>query len=61
VLEGARKTINKYKPTIFLATHGAEKDHICREIFEELEYDVVSIKGFDDELLARPRTSRSEN
>lgn len=54
VIEGATKTIKKYKPEIFLATHGIEKDQICREQLENLNYKIYSIPGFYDEIYATP-------
>lgn len=52
VIEGALRTIMQYKPEIFLATHGIEKDKICREQLKKIKYKLHSIPGFDDEIHA---------
>ena len=54
VIEGARNTIQKYKPEIFLATHGIEKDQICTKQLHDLNYKIIPIPGFDDEIYAIP-------
>jgi FkbM family methyltransferase len=54
VIEGARKTITQYKPEIFLATHGIEKDQNCREQLKSMKYKIIPIPGFDDEIYAIP-------
>jgi len=54
VIQGAQKTITEYKPEIFLATHGLEKDQICRKQLKDLKYKIRSIPGFDDEIVAIP-------
>ena len=55
VVEGARQTLSKFKPVIFLATHGYEIDQICRQQLEQLNYNVNNIKGYGDELYCVPK------
>jgi FkbM family methyltransferase len=57
-LEGFQQTITKYRPTIFLATHGAELHKACLEFFIKCDYGLESLtsKSFEltDEVLASP-------
>jgi FkbM family methyltransferase len=57
-LEGFQQTIARHRPTIFLATHGAESHKACLEFFIKCDYYLESLtsKSFEssDELLASP-------
>lgn len=53
VLEGAQKTLKKYQPSIFLATHGDDINRNCREQLEKLGYTIQKIDNQEDELLAQ--------
>jgi len=63
VLAGARLTIEKHQPKIFLATHGAAQHEGCCEFLRSLRYRLESIDGrlVDecDELIALPNNDRS--
>ncbi|MCX6382427.1 MAG: FkbM family methyltransferase [Armatimonadetes bacterium] len=57
-LKGASKTVGKYRPTIIVATHGAETHEFCIEFLTNLGYTLQhlnpnAIKG-DREILATP-------
>jgi FkbM family methyltransferase len=54
VIEGGKKTLTTYKPNIFLATHGYEIDQICRNQLKDLNYKLMNIPGYDDEIYAIP-------
>lgn len=61
VLAGAKETLRKHQPIIFLATHGEEVRRRCLKSLEELGYDVAPLDGeadAADEHLARPRAGR---
>lgn len=55
-LQGARSTLARYRPTIFLATHGAPVHAQCCGLLQELGYTLTSRSGENvaatDELLA---------
>jgi FkbM family methyltransferase len=58
-LIGTRQTLRKYRPTIVLATHGAEVHGRCCELLKDLGYEVTSLSkdkdvNASDELIARP-------
>ena len=55
VLEGAQRTLEEYRPEIFLATHGSEIDTNCRQQLEKINYNVSKISGYDDELYCVPK------
>jgi FkbM family methyltransferase len=44
VLEGARATLQRSKPTIFLATHGAQVEAECLKLLAELGYGCTQIE-----------------
>jgi len=57
VLAGARSTIMRAHPTIFLATHGSDVDARCVELLASMNYQVNTIPGDTPEwreLVARP-------
>jgi FkbM family methyltransferase len=58
VLQGALETLRKYKPTLFLSTHGPAPHAACRRLLTELNYRLAPIIGQDiettTELLCRP-------
>jgi FkbM family methyltransferase len=62
VLEGARRTLSRYRPTILLATHGREQERRCAEILTGLGYEFSYLDGSratgenltSDELVATP-------
>jgi len=43
VIEGARKTLQKFRPVIFLSTHGQDVHQACCERLRELGYDLAPI------------------
>jgi len=55
-LRGARRTLNQYRPTVFLATHGERVHAECCRILTELRYRLASLDalpvGESRELLA---------
>jgi len=55
-LRGARGILQAHRPTIFLATHGADVHKECRSILETAGYEVRALRGSDidstDELIA---------
>lgn len=56
-LLGARDCFEKFRPTLFLATHGAEVDAQCRKLLRSWNYDVreVGVQSADrGDLIARP-------
>ena len=59
-LQGMRKTLQTYRPTIFLATHSAELHRQSLEFLRALGYAVSPLTGPDvsqtDELVAHPST-----
>lgn len=62
VLEGARETIQRARPFIFLSTHGADIHQRCCELLSGLDYALQPIIGFDvattSELLCVPKPRR---
>ncbi len=58
VLKGGAEVLSRYKPTIFLATHGKQVHWECCRFLGELGYDLTPIGGRAletcDELVARP-------
>lgn len=50
VIEGAQRTLEEYRPEIFLAIHGYEIDQICRRQLENLNYKLTNVPGYDDEI-----------
>lgn len=51
VLEGARETLQKHGPDIFLATHGARLEERCVRILGELDYRIR--QPWENEIVAR--------
>lgn len=53
-LLGARKTLERFSPTIFVATHSASLHKMCSEFLRDLRYETAPIEGspFEDELIA---------
>ncbi len=54
-LLGARECFERYKPTLFLATHGQEVHEQCCGLLKSWGYELSSIGTDDAELLAVPR------
>lgn len=48
-LAGARATLQRSHPTIFLATHGAERQRACRRLLEGIGYGIEPIDATDVE------------
>ncbi|HEX8433225.1 MAG TPA: FkbM family methyltransferase [Longimicrobium sp.] len=59
VLEGARDTLARYRPVIFLSTHGAEVHRACLAFMAGAGYECRAVLGDDventSELLCTPR------
>ncbi len=58
-LLGAQNCFHKFRPTLFLATHGAEVNARCRTLLASWNYDVrdVGVPSADrGDLVARPRS-----
>lgn len=55
VLEGARQTLARHRPTILLATHGKEQERQCVTVLQNLEYGFSYLDGSpaDSENLSR--------
>jgi FkbM family methyltransferase len=52
-LAGSEKTLQKYRPLVFLATH-SEAIHLrCVEMLKSLDYEITLLKH--DEIIAKPR------
>jgi FkbM family methyltransferase len=45
VLNGARQTLSKYRPTIFLSTHGRDVHQRCCQLLELAGYTIEAIGG----------------
>jgi FkbM family methyltransferase len=58
VLKGARETLMRCRPVIFLSTHGHAVHNACCWLLAELDYKLEPIRGNDiqtsSELLCRP-------
>lgn len=52
-LAGMARVIRRHRPTIFLATHGAEVHRHCLALLASSDYSVREL-GSPDELLATP-------
>lgn len=48
VLAGAKNTLKKFSPTLFLATHGSDIYYECVEVLEELGYNLKLIDHKDE-------------
>ncbi|MFZ3211418.1 MAG: FkbM family methyltransferase [Terriglobales bacterium] len=44
-LTGARDTLSRYRPGIFLATHGPEVHGRCRELLTSIGYNLTALDG----------------
>lgn len=55
VLQGARETLRSARPRIIVSTHSADLHEECTSILRTANYDVVSLPGFEHELLGYPR------
>lgn len=57
-LEGARRVLERWRPVVFLATHGPELHARCCELLRQARYALASLDGRSvestDELLATP-------
>lgn len=49
VLEGARETLARHRPILFLSTHGAEVHRACLAFLRGLDYELKPILGGDVE------------
>lgn len=58
-LRGARQCLIDHHPMIFLATHGPEVHKECTEFLAGLGYEIRSISGHDDELIATHPRARN--
>lgn len=47
VLQGAQATLRKYRPIIFLSTHGSRKHASCCQLLAEMNYRMDAIAGGD--------------
>lgn len=63
VLQGARTTLRRFRPILFIALHGEEQRRACREILQSLDYRVCDLDGRElsdqagtDEVSAWPAT-----
>jgi FkbM family methyltransferase len=58
-LRGCARTIQSYRPIIFLATHGQENHDACLKLLAEWKYEAASLDDRpaedSDEFIARPR------
>lgn len=58
VLEGAKQTLQTFRPVIFLATHGKDLHQTCCRMLREWGYWLAPLQGSSleasDEVLARP-------
>lgn len=45
ILEGARRTIDRHRPAIFIALHGAAQGLACRKLLRELGYAAYELSG----------------
>ncbi|HWP37034.1 MAG TPA: FkbM family methyltransferase [Gemmatimonadales bacterium] len=45
ILQGAKRTLERYRPILFVALHGDQQRHACRQILEDLEYRVCDLAG----------------
>jgi FkbM family methyltransferase len=56
VLNGARKTLSQYRPTIFLSTHGRDVHQRCCQLLEVAGYTIDAVGGTNvddtDEIVA---------
>lgn len=55
VLQGAQETLRSARPRIILSTHSAGLHEECSSILRSANYQLVSLPGFEHELLAYPR------
>ncbi len=55
VIEGAKDTLKKFQPTIFLSLHGEDKYIKCKTMLEQLGYKFIKI--YDDLLLFSTKIS----
>jgi FkbM family methyltransferase len=54
-LEGASKTVERYRPVIFLATHGREVHVGCSRLLESWGYECELLSGQSFEIIARSK------
>ncbi len=45
VLEGAKQTLRRYSPSIFIELHGPEENKAVLSVLRELEYEIKDLKG----------------
>jgi hypothetical protein len=45
VLEGARLTLERHRPVVFVALHGREQATRCLRLLEQLQYECRSLDG----------------
>jgi FkbM family methyltransferase len=54
-LQGASKTVRRYRPMIFLATHGREVHVGCSRLLESWGYECGLLSGQSSEIVARSK------
>jgi FkbM family methyltransferase len=54
VLDGARETLLRDRPIVFLSTHGEEQEAACGALLAELDYRVGPVAGARGDLLCVP-------
>jgi FkbM family methyltransferase len=67
VLEGARLTLERHRPVVFVALHGREQATRCLPLLEQLRYEARSLDGRQvaqgdgvDEIYAVPKEVRGD-